>query len=137
MEAIAQARANSNWEDGDEEKQRELYMREEKSKELQEVAAYRVTTTDMWEDVTDAEERAKLEKEKRRQELQEIASTRTKTKWEQVVSSPKDHGMSSYDAELEVARATIRDNAIIWQEREQSLSSKHNDTKGHYIMAAL
>ena len=122
LEAIALARANASWEDGEEERQKEMAMREAKSRELQNIALCRENIADnMWEDLTDAEERAIIEKEKRRQELEEISSTRAKTKWEEVVSPPKHRSTtSSFNPDLEaLSRGNLRrDTAQKWQERE-------------------
>merc|ERR1719414_1425319 len=133
LEAIAAARANTNWEDGEEEKLKELSVREMKSKELQDIALYRETNSEkMFEDLTDAEERAIIEKEKRRQELEAISASRTKTKWEEVVSpqKPRSTASSVFNQDLEaVSRGNIRDTAQVWQERE--LCKDNRDSFGN------
>merc|ERR1719328_665328 len=133
LEAIAAARANTNWEDGEEEKQKEMAVREMKSKELLDVALYRETNSEkMFEDLTDAEERAILEKEKRRQELEAISASRTKTKWEEVVSpqKPRSTASSVFNQDIEtVSRGNIRDTAQVWQERE--LCKDNRDSFGN------
>merc|ERR1711902_108084 len=130
LEAIALARSNANWEDGEEEKRKELEIREMKSKELQDIALYRDTASEnMFEDLTDAEERAIIEKEKRRQELEAISATRTKTKWEEVVSpqKPRSTASSTYNQEMEgFSRGNIRDTAQVWQERELGKDKRDN-----------
>jgi len=62
-------------------------QRDERERELQEVAQLRATSTgqNVWEE-TDAHERAEISRLQRAREIQEIAQSRQKLKWDDVVS---------------------------------------------------
>ena len=126
QEVIAVGRANDDSNEGDDERQTELAMREAKSKELHDVALYRenIAPENLFEDLTDAEERAILEIEKRRQELQEISSSRMKTNWEEVVSPHKSRTIPNPELEG-LSKDAIRGTAHAWQERESGIGNAH------------
>merc|ERR1739846_202139 len=126
QDVIALCKPNIDTNEGEDERQTEMAIREAKSKELQDVALYRenIAPENLFEDLTDAEERAIIEIEKRRQELQEISSSRMKTNWEEVVSPHRSRTIPNPELDG-LSKDAIRGTAHAWQERESGNASAH------------
>ena len=141
LEAMLKARNESGSRSGytsdDPERLFAQRQREERARELEEVAQMRATASgqSLWEE-TDAHSRAELSRVQRARELQELANMRSKKNWNEVVASG-GHNLEAEDLEeterqrraRELQELTSSKSRKVWDETLVSEEGRRQATK--------